>query len=164
MLGLDCPNISTQQGSVLMSIRILLVDDFEPWCRIVCSIVQVDLEMQVICEVSDGLSAVQKAKELKPDLILLDIGLPKLNGIDAARKIRKLAPKSRILFLSQETSADVAREALKIGAGFVVKADAYRELLPAINTIILGRQFLSSRLSVLTFREDAGGLIFDVSE
>jgi DNA-binding NarL/FixJ family response regulator len=94
-----------------MSIRILLVDDFEPWCRLVCSMVQDALELQVICEVSDGLSAVQKAKELKPDLTLLDIGLPKLNGIDAARKIRNLAPNSRILFLSQETSADVAREA-----------------------------------------------------
>ena len=73
-------------------------------------------ELQVICEVSDGLEAVQKAEELQPDLILLDIGLPTLNGIEVARRIRKLAPKSKILFMSQESSADVVQEAFSLGA------------------------------------------------
>jgi DNA-binding NarL/FixJ family response regulator len=142
-----------------MSIRILLVDDFEPWRRFVCSMVQKEPELQIICEVSDGLVAVHKANELKPDLILLDIGLPKLNGIDAARKIRNVAPKSKVLFLSQESSADLVREALGIGAGFILKADAYKELLTAIQAVILDRQFLSSRLESHAVREGTDALI-----
>jgi DNA-binding NarL/FixJ family response regulator len=134
-----------------MSIRILLVDDFERWRRLVCSILQEEPELQIICEVSDGLAAVQSAKELKPDLILLDLGLPKLNGMAAARMIRQIAPTSKILFLSQESSADVAQEALVIGAGFVVKADASKALIPAIKAVILGKQFLSWRLADHTF-------------
>jgi DNA-binding NarL/FixJ family response regulator len=65
---------------------------------------------------TDGLAAVQKAAELQPDLILLDIGLPSLNGIEEARRIRKLSPQSKILFVSQESSADVVKEALATGA------------------------------------------------
>jgi len=141
-----------------MSIRILLVDDFEPWRFVVCLMVQKERELQIIREVSDGQAAVHSAKELKPDLILLDIGLPKLNGIAAARKIRNLAPNSKILFLSQDSDPDVVREALGIGAGFVVKADAGKDLLPAIKAVILGRQFLSFSFDRYTFREatDAG--------
>jgi DNA-binding NarL/FixJ family response regulator len=69
----------------------------------------------VIAEASDGLEAVHKAEHLQPGLILLDIGLPKLNGIEAARQIRKLCPESKIVFLSQESSADVIEEALNSG-------------------------------------------------
>jgi len=103
--------------------------------------------LNIICEVSDGLEAVRKAKELKPELILLDIGLPKLNGMDAARQIRRVTPKAKILFLSQECSAVVVREALRFGAGFVVKADAGRELVSAVKAVLLGELFLSSALS-----------------
>jgi len=105
-------------------------------------------EFQIICEASDGLEAVQKAEELKPDLILLDIGLPKLNGIQAARQIRKLAPSSKIIFLSQESSADVVQEALDLGAmGYVVKAYAGSELLAAVEAVCQGRRFVSVGLS-----------------
>jgi DNA-binding NarL/FixJ family response regulator len=76
------------------------------------------------------LEAVQKALELQPDLILLDIGLPRLNGIEVARRIRKVSPGSKILFVSQESSADAVQEALGTGArGYVVKTDAGTELL-----------------------------------
>jgi DNA-binding NarL/FixJ family response regulator len=126
-------------------IRILVVEDFKPWRGFISAAIEQEPQLQLICEVSNGLEAVQKARELKPDLILLDIGLPKLNGIAAARQIRALSPKSRILFLSQESSAAVVREALEIGAGFVVKTDAGRELLSAVNGVMSGEQFLSSR-------------------
>ena len=126
-------------------IRILVVEDFKPWRRFISAAIEQEPQLQLICEVSNGLEAVQKARELKPDLILLDIGLPKLNGIAAARQIRALSPKSRILFLSQESSAAVVREALEIGAGFVVKTDAGRELLSAVNGVMSGEQLLSSR-------------------
>jgi DNA-binding NarL/FixJ family response regulator len=100
--------------------------------------------LQILCEVSDGLAAILAAKLLKPDIILLDIGLPKLDGIAAAREIFLSAPEAKILFLTQESSSDIVRKALSIGSGFVVKADATNELLPAIRAIILGQQFLSN--------------------
>jgi CheY-like chemotaxis protein len=101
-------------------------------------------ELEVICELADGLAAVQKAEELNPDLILLDIGLPTLNGIEAARQIRKLVPRAKIIFLSQESSDDVVQEALSLGAmGYVVKALAGSELLPGVKALLEGKQFLS---------------------
>jgi len=137
----------------MLCIRILVVEDYEPWRRFISSMVEKQPDLRVICEVSDGLEAVQKAKEVKPDLILLDIGLPKLNGMDAARQIRRFAPNCKIIFLSQESSAAVVREALGIGTGYVVKADAGRELLSAVKAVMLGEQFLSNRLTAHTFEE-----------
>jgi len=88
------------------------------------------------------------AQEFKVDLVLLDIGLPKLNGIDVARKIREFAPQSRILFVSQESSADVVREALETGAsGYVAKTDAGSELVTAISAVLRGEKFVSSKLA-----------------
>ena len=127
--------------------KVLAVDDHEKFRRQVCLILRQNAELQVIAEASDGLEAVQKAEELQPDLILLDIGLPKLSGIEAAKRIRKLTPHSRILFLSQESSSDVVREALNLGAlGYVRKPCAQTELLPAIESILAGRQFVGSGL------------------
>jgi DNA-binding NarL/FixJ family response regulator len=102
-------------------------------------------ESQVIAEASDGLEAVQKAEDLKPDVILLDIGLPKLNGIEAARRIRQRSPSSKIIFLSQNNDLDVVRAALGTGAlGYVRKIDAGRELLLALDAVLRGEQFISS--------------------
>jgi DNA-binding NarL/FixJ family response regulator len=98
------------------SIRVLVVEDYGPFQRFVSSTLQKQPELQIICKASDGLEAVQKAEELQPDLILLDIGLPSLNGIEVARQIRKLSPKSKILFVSQESSAEMVQEALGTGA------------------------------------------------
>ncbi len=104
-------------------------------------------ELQVIGEVSDGLEAVQKCVELQPDLILLDIGLPSLNGIKAARQIRKLVPESKVIFLTQESSADVVQEALSLGArGYVVKIKAASELLAAVEAVLVGKTFVGSTI------------------
>jgi DNA-binding NarL/FixJ family response regulator len=128
----------------LALIRILIVDDFKPWRDRICSMLSARPELQVIFEASDGLDAVQRAEELQPDLILLDINLPGLNGIEVARRIRKLASKPRILFLSQYDSLDVVHAALSTGAeGYVVKARAGRELLPAIEAVMRSKRFVS---------------------
>src|SRR5215469_1582838 len=128
--------------------RILVVDDYEPWRRFIRSALRKRPELKLVGEMSDGLQAVQKAQELEPDLILLDIGLPTINGIQAARRIRECAPKSRILFVSENRSTDIAKEALATGAsGFVVKSDAARELLPAVDAILQGKQFVSAILA-----------------
>jgi DNA-binding NarL/FixJ family response regulator len=129
-------------------IRVLVVDDYEPFRRFVCSTIGKRSHLQVIGEASDGLEAVQKAVELHPGLIVLDIGLPRLNGIEAARQILKLCPECKILFLSQESSADVVQEALSLGApGYVVKAYAGSELLGAVDAVCQGGQFVSSGIS-----------------
>jgi len=96
----------------------------------------------VICGVSNGLEAVQKAQELKPDLILMDIGLPGLNGMEAARRIRTLAPNSKIIFLTQESSPELVREAVSLGAsGYVFKSKAETDLLIAVDSVLQGKQF-----------------------
>jgi DNA-binding NarL/FixJ family response regulator len=127
-----------------MFIRILLVEDFEPWRCFVHSMLQNEPELRIIAYASDGIAGVQKAEELKPDLILLDIGLPDLNGIAAARIICKVAPKSKILFMSQDFCAEVVKEAMTIGVGFIFKSDAFQELVPGIRAAYLDRRFLSS--------------------
>jgi DNA-binding NarL/FixJ family response regulator len=127
------------------SIRVLIVEDFLAFRCFIISALGKRRHLQVIGEASDGPEAVQKAVELKPDLILMDIGLPTLNGIEAARQIRKLAPTSRIVFLSQEPSTDVIQEALGTGAcGYVVKSRAASQLLAAVDAVSLGKQFIGS--------------------
>jgi len=134
-------------GGKWRSVRVVVVDDFEPFRRFLSSELQSRPELQVIAEVSDGLEAVQRAEELQPDLILLDIGLPKLNGIEAARRIRERAPKSMILFVSENRSPDIVEEALRTGAdGYVLKSDAGREILPAVEAVLQGKQFVSKGL------------------
>jgi len=124
--------------------RVLVVEDYEPFRRFICSRLRKRPELEIVCELADGLEAVQKAEELRPDLIVLDIGLPSLNGIDAARRIRKRFPESKILFVSQESSADVVQEALALGAlGYVVKAHAGNDFLTAVEAVLQGRRFVS---------------------
>jgi DNA-binding NarL/FixJ family response regulator len=131
----------------LSPIRILVVDDFEGWRRQVRLLFQARPQWQIIAEVSDGSEAVQKVADLKPDLIVLDIGLPKLNGIEAARGMRHLSPTSTIVFLSLNNDPDVVRAALSTGAlGYVHKTDVQRDLLPAIEAVLQGRQFVSSSI------------------
>jgi DNA-binding NarL/FixJ family response regulator len=127
---------------------VLVVDDYEPFRRFVCSTLEQRPDLQIIGEAADGLEAVHKAEELQPDLIVLDIGLPTLNGIGAARRIRELSPESKILFVSQESSADLVQESLRIGAlGYVVKTHAGIELSAAVEAVRQGKQFISIGLS-----------------
>ncbi len=119
------------------SVRILVVEDFAEFRKLICWTLAQRADLQVIGEASDGLEAVQKAVELKPDLILMDIGLPSLNGLEAARRILELVPESKIIFLSQESSAEVMQAALNMGAcGYVVKIKAASELMTAIDAAI----------------------------
>ena len=122
--------------------RILVVEDYEPFRQLVCSMLEERAEFEIIAQAADGLEAIQKAEELQPDLVLLDIDLPRLNGIAAARQIGKLSPKSKILFLSQDTDPEIVKAALRTGgSGYVVKSYA-DQLFEAMETVIQGGQFV----------------------
>lgn len=128
--------------------RVLVVDDYEPWRSFVRVTLEANRIYEIVSEVSDGLEAVQKSQELQPDLIVLDIGLPTLNGIEAARQIRTLTPAAKILFLSENRSVDIAEEALRSGgSGYVLKSDAATELSLAVDAILQGKRFVSANLT-----------------
>jgi DNA-binding NarL/FixJ family response regulator len=136
------------------SIRVLVVDDFEPFRQFVCLTLRNNLGLRTIYEASDGVAAIELAQALQPDLILLDVGLPKLGGIEAARRIRELAPQSKILFVSQMPSMDLVRAAFSVGAsGYVVKMDAGRELTTAVKALLRGGRFVGSRFARHGFME-----------
>ena len=135
-------------GETDKSVRVLVVDDYEPWRSFVSETLIKEPELQISGQVCDGLEAVQQAQQLQPDLILLDIGLPRLNGIEAALRIRDVSPTPKILFVSENRSRDLAEEALRTGAsGYLVKSDAGSELLPAVKAVLQGKQFVSTSLT-----------------
>ena len=131
-----------------LCITVLLVDDFAAFRAAVSALLRQKPELQIVAEASDGIDAVEKSRQLQPDVILLDIGLPRLNGIAAARQIREVAPQSKIIFVTQETSADIMKEAIGLGGmGYVVKTKVESELLKAIDLVLEGKQFIGSGLT-----------------
>ena len=127
---------------------VLLVDDFVQFRAAVSALLTKKPGLQIVAEASDGIEAVQKSRQLQPDLILLDISLPKLNGIAAARQIREVAPQSKIIFVTQETSATIMKEAMGLGGmGYVVKINVASELLKAIDLVLEGKQFIDAGLT-----------------
>jgi len=129
------------------SFRILIADNFEPWRRYASSTLEKDQSLEIVGVASDGLEAVQKAIELKPDLVLLSVGLsPQLNGIEAAKRIIKGVPGVKLLFATQIIDPDVMTEALRIGAHGYISKMSLRELLPAISAIRRGEKFIGSRM------------------
>lgn len=129
-------------------VRVLVVDDFGPWCKYVISGIQMKPHWVVAGVARDGNEAVRKTQELQPDVILLDIRLPRLNGIEAAREIRETAPRTKILFVSSEADPDLARVGFRAGGlGYVVKSDAAQELFPAIEAALQGKKYVSCSLA-----------------
>jgi DNA-binding NarL/FixJ family response regulator len=126
--------------------RILIVDDYAPWRSFLRTALGERADFEVVGEVSDGADAIAQAKALQPDLILLDIGLPTLSGMEAAKQIRILAPRTAILFLTQDTSLEVVEQALQLGSGYVVKVNAL-ELGTAIDEVLQGKRFVSSAVA-----------------
>jgi CheY-like chemotaxis protein len=130
-----------------MPVRILVVEDHAPFRSLICTVLA-----RAACETfeaADGLEAVRKAAELQPDVILLDINLPEIHGFDLAKQIPGIAPSSRLLFLSQETSPDIVQEALRLGAhGYIQKMSAATDLLPAIDAALAGQRFVSRSVAL----------------
>jgi DNA-binding NarL/FixJ family response regulator len=112
---------------------VLVVDDFEPWRNEIRRILEARPEWKIVSEARDGLEAVRQATELQPDIVLLDLALPTLNGIDAAKIIRERCPKSKIVFVTGFRDGAIREAATGVGAaGYVIKTDVASDLLEAI--------------------------------
>jgi DNA-binding NarL/FixJ family response regulator len=140
--------------------RLVVVDDYEPWRSFISSALMQHLESCVICEAKDGFEAVQFAADLQPDLVTMDLGLPRLNGIEAARQIRERSPNTKILFISENRSREMVEAALAAGGmGYVVKSDA-AELLGAVDSVMRGRRYISQSLARKMKKSGALSLCF----
>ena len=146
MLG-GVVNFEYAPGRPVSVVRVLIVDDLDLWQSFISDRLREQPDVRIVGIASDGLEGVQKAEELQPDLILLDISLPKLNGLEAARQIRKLAPKSKILFVSGESTPDIVGAAFSVGgSGYLWKMDTAAGLLTAIVVVLGGKRFVSPSL------------------
>ena len=126
------------------AVRVLVVDDFEPWLNFVKAALYQEPSMQIVGTAPDGLEAVAKARVLQPDLILMDISLPTLNGIEATRRITRLVPAANIIFLTLENEPEIVKSALAAGGrGYIAKSDAYRELPSAMKVVAHGNRYVS---------------------
>jgi len=136
------------EGGFVREVRVLLADDYEPWRRCVSSLFLKRPEWRIIGEVSDGLEAVQKVEELNSDLVLLDLSLPSITGVDAAKQIRLAAPATKIVFITAYRDSEAMQIVLRAGAdGYVIKWEISRELLPALDAVLCGGRFISPQIT-----------------
>lgn len=136
-------------------IRILLVDDFKPWLSFLLTMLEKEPNILVVATAADGKEAVAQAKNLQPDLVIMDISLPSLNGIESARQIAHTVPTARIVFLTQYRDPVVVQTAIAAGGqGYVVKIDAVTELVPAIEAVVQGKRYFSRDLLSSDFTEN----------
>jgi DNA-binding NarL/FixJ family response regulator len=126
-------------------VRVLNVEDFLPFQKMIGWVLQQMPNLEVVGTAADGVEAIQKAQELQSDLIIMDIGLPKLNGLEAAREILKVSPQCKVIFLTQEASVGVIENAFQLGArGYVIKDRLVKELSLAVRAVLDGKRFVSS--------------------
>ncbi len=131
-----------------VGIRILIVDDIEAWHPVYSAILRGRANCHIVGVALDGLEAIQKSRELKPDIVLLDVGLGPMDGFEAARQIGDVSPASRVIFLGTVTPSDLIGVVLTIGAyGYIAKRDVVLELVPALETVAEGKRFFSRSLS-----------------
>ena len=130
------------------NLGILVVEDFEPLRRLIFHKLKNELHLDNILGAADGEEGARLAEELKPDLVILDVGLPKLNGLQVAERISKSTPRCVILFVSQERSEEVIEEAFRVGGtGYVLKIDMEMEFATAIAKVLRGEKHLSRSLA-----------------
>jgi DNA-binding NarL/FixJ family response regulator len=142
--------VDLTQGVIGVSqVSILVAEDNELWRNFIGLTLRIESSFEIICEAVDGVEAVLVAERRQPTIALLDLGLPRLNGLDAARSIRELAPYTKIVFLSDHRDVEVVKTALTVGSGYVLKPDAGDDLLTAIHSAVRGERFLSRQLAGL---------------
>jgi DNA-binding NarL/FixJ family response regulator len=143
-------NMENKKQETTDALRILVADDHEVVRRGVRTLLEAEPGWTVCAEATTGREAVEAAKRLRPDIVILDISMPELNGLEAARQIRSAVPEAEIVILTIHESEEVIREVLATGArGYVLKSDAGRDLVTAIGTLRHGKPFLTPRVAEL---------------
>ena len=133
-----------------MAFRIFIADDHEVVRKGLISLLQAQPDWEVCGEAADGREAVEKASELKPDVVVIDIGMPSLNGLEASRQILKINPAAKILVLTLHDSDSVVREVLNAGArGFLLKSDAARDLVAAVEALRRDKTYFTSKVAAM---------------
>ena len=128
-------------------LRVLVVEDHEPFRRVICELLQQRADLLIVGEAADGLDAICQAEALRPDVVMLDIGLPMLSGIEVAGRIRATVPDAKLMFVTNESSLEVVEQAFRRGAhGYVYKPRVQRDVLPVLEAIIRGGRFVSGGL------------------
>jgi DNA-binding NarL/FixJ family response regulator len=128
-------------------LRVLVVEDHEPFRRVICELLQQRADLLIVGEAADGLDAICQAEALRPDVVMLDIGLPMLSGIEVAGRIRAKVPDAKLMFVTNESSLEVVEQAFRSGAhGYVYKPRVQRDVLPVLEAIIRGGRFVSGGL------------------
>jgi two-component system response regulator DesR len=157
--GNDAPQFAWdarfERLQTLPDVRVLIVDDFEPWSELVVSILEEHGGIEIVAVASNGRDGVRKAVDLEPDVVLLDINLPDMNGFEAARLLQMLVADSRIVFVSGQHSPGLARAAIAAGVlGYVAKSDALTELAAAIAAVSAGKMYMSAQLAAYRLFDD----------
>jgi two-component system, NarL family, nitrate/nitrite response regulator NarL len=135
-------------------VGVLIVDDFPAWRNFVALQVKQKKAWRIVSEASEGVEAIQKACEFRPEVVVLDIGLPGVTGLEVAQCILRDLPATKILFLSENRSCEVVQESIRIGAcGYVLKSDSAKDFLPAMAAVLRGEIFLSTNLGILMYRK-----------
>jgi DNA-binding NarL/FixJ family response regulator len=133
-----------------MPFRILVADDHEVVRRGLCALLQAQPDWEICGEAADGREALEKAQKLRPDVVILDIGMPSLNGLEATRQILRLNPQTRVLILTLHDSDQVVREVLNAGArGFLLKSDAARDLVAAVEALRRDKTYFTSKVAAM---------------
>jgi len=149
---MHCDNVSSARYSrrPFHAVRVLVADDYEPWRRCVSSFLSRHPDWEIVSEVSDGLEAVRKAQELKPDVVLLDLSLPKLNGVEVANRIRREMPSTKIVFITAYQDSEAMDTIRRNEAdGYLLKWEISKELFPALEAVVWGEKFVSPQLTEL---------------
>lgn len=151
----------------MKSLRILVADDHDLMRRGIKALLETRTDWEVCGEAQTGREAVAQTEELKPDIVVLDIGMPDLNGMEAARRIRKASPSTEVLILSLHFSDQLIREIVEAGVrGYIVKSDSDRDLIVAVETLSKHKPFFTPRATevILSKFNDAGGTRVEVPE
>jgi len=135
--------------SKVSTVTILLVEDIECWRKAIPPLLLDEPSFEIVCQVVNGRQAVLVAEQLQPAIVLMDISLPRISGIDAAKRIRNVAPSSKIIFLSEERDVEIVQAALKVGCGYVLKSDAANDLVAAIHSAVAGKAVISRQMTGL---------------
>jgi two-component system, NarL family, response regulator NreC len=137
-----------------MAMRILLVDDHEIMREGVCALLRKYPEMDVVGQAADGRMAIDMVRELQPDVVIMDIGMPNLNGIEATRQMITDNPHLKVMALSTHSDGSVVAKMIKAGAtGYMLKESAFSELLDGLHTMAEGKTYLCSKISKVVFAD-----------